>query len=57
MNGYGEMSWNDGTKYIGEWKDDTFNGKGEYIDEQGVKWKGYFENGKGYNLQHVLNVE
>lgn len=51
------MSWNDGTKYIGEWKDDTFNGKGEYIDEQGVKWKGYFENGKGYNLQHVLNVE
>ena len=43
-NGYGEMYWNDGSFYKGEWRKGIQHGEGEiYVPSEGYK-KGLFEN-------------
>ena len=32
-------------KYVGDFKDDMFNGKGTYTFADGTKYVGYYENG------------
>jgi len=43
-DGYGEMVWTDGSKYIGEWKNGIQNGYGKMIFPSGVVKEGYFDN-------------
>ena len=35
MNGFGVLEKNDGTKYIGQWKNGKIDGMGDYYDSQG----------------------
>lgn len=46
MDGQGEFTWNDGRKYIGDYKDDKKHGYGQFEWPDGRKYKGYWENGK-----------
>jgi len=51
INGYGTFIFSDGSKYVGEWKDDKCDGKGTYTSLDGEKYVGEFKenmrNGKG----------
>ena len=41
MHGYGTYEWPNGTKYVGEFFEDNFHGKGKQIDEDGnIKFNG-----------------
>jgi len=46
----GEMTWVDGTRFIGEWKADVQNGKGLLIFPDGTKKEGIFTN-------NILTIE
>ncbi len=46
-NGKGTYIWEDGQKYIGEWKNDIANGKGELYINGFLHFKGKFKNGEG----------
>lgn len=45
-NGYGTYEWDNGTKYIGEFKDDLFHGKGIFYYNDGAIYKGDFRKDK-----------
>ena len=45
-NGYGTFKWDDGTKYIGEHKNNVADGKGQIIYSNGSKYEGEFKNDK-----------
>jgi hypothetical protein len=45
-NCFGEISFPDGTRYIGEFKDDTFHGRGLGIRPDGTRYSGEYVNGK-----------
>jgi hypothetical protein len=45
-HGYGVMKYSNGNLFMGEWKDDCFDGFGEYIWSDGRKFKGSFKNDK-----------
>ena len=49
-NGYGTYYFNNGDKYIGEFKNSQFNGYGSYFYSDGDKYIGEWKNGK-YNGQ------
>ena len=40
------MHWVDGSKYTGEWKDDTMNGQGTFYETDGSWWTGEWKNGR-----------
>jgi hypothetical protein len=42
--GFGEITWKDGTRYLGQWKSDIQNGKGTLIYPDGSKKRGIFQN-------------
>lgn len=44
-NGKGTYVWEDGSRYIGEWKEGLRSGKGVYIWASGDKYTGQFLNG------------
>ena len=44
VNGYGTYVWDDGTKYVGESKDNLLNGQGTMIWANGKKYVGEFKN-------------
>ncbi len=46
MHSYGNLEWNDGRLYKGEFKDNKFHGKGVYHYRSGKIFDGYFMNGK-----------
>ena len=50
-NGHGAMTWANGDKYVGEFKDHKFNGQGFYTFANGEKYIGEFKdhnaNGQG----------
>ncbi len=40
------MTWPDGFKYEGEWKDDQRNGKGTLTSNNGVRYVGQWQDNK-----------
>jgi hypothetical protein len=45
MNGYGKMSYYDGSVYEGNWKNNLMHGDGTYLDSDRITWKGIFVEG------------
>lgn len=43
-DGYGEMIWTDGSRYIGQWLRGIQHGYGKIIFPDGTVREGYFEN-------------
>jgi len=53
------LTWDDGSKYEGLWKDDCFHGKGTFYSEEGkVLLKGIWEKGKfkGWLFKFVVAI-
>jgi len=48
-NGQGTLTYPDGGKYVGEWKNGKKNGQGTFTDPYGNKYEGEYENGKYWN--------
>ena len=44
VNGQGTLTWTDGTKYEGEFKDDKQNGQGTVTFANGAKYEGEFKD-------------
>ncbi|WP_163336947.1 MORN repeat-containing protein [Desulfopila sp. IMCC35008] len=45
QNGRGAMTFPNGEKYVGEWKENVVEGQGTYTWPNGQKYEGKFENG------------
>ena len=45
LNGKGILTLSDGTKYIGNFKDNKFHGKGQLINKEGTLFEGNFKEG------------
>jgi len=48
-NGQGTYTWSDGSKYVGEWKDNKKHGQGTYTNPDGIKYVGEFKDGRDWN--------
>jgi len=46
MNGWGEFTWPDGRKYVGEYLDDKKHGKGKFIWPDNRIYDGDWVDGK-----------
>jgi len=44
MHGYGTFTWEDGKKYVGQYKNDKKHGVGEFIWPNGRYFKGEWLN-------------
>jgi hypothetical protein len=44
MEGYGTYNWPDGTKYVGEWKDNRMHGQGTRTWADGGKYVGEYND-------------
>ena len=49
-NGYGTYIYDDGNKYVGEWKDGKRNGQGTYTSARGNKYVGEWKDDKKHGL-------
>jgi len=47
-NGLGVMTYPDGHKYVGEWKDGEPNGQGTFTSPNGMKYIGEFKDGESH---------
>lgn len=56
MNGVGTFVWQDGRKYIGEYKDDVKTGYGEFFWPDGRSYKGNWVNGKQHGEGYYCSV-
>ena len=45
-NGYGTMTWANGSNYVGEWEDGKIHGKGVRTWPSGDKYSGQWKNGE-----------
>ena len=45
-DGYGTYELDDGSKYVGEWKDSRWHGQGTHTSPDGAKYVGAFKEGK-----------
>ena len=52
-NCFGSYSYLDGSKYVGEWKDDNRSGRGSYTLSSGDKYVGSFRN----NARHGEGIQ
>lgn len=52
-NCFGTYTWDNGDKYVGEWKDNNKNGQGTYTYADGSKYVGEFNDGD-YNGQGIF---
>jgi hypothetical protein len=41
-HGYGHFSWDDGSRYHGEWKNGLRHGKGMFVEPDGRVYKGFW---------------
>ena len=48
-HGQGTLTFRDGDKYVGEWKDGKENGHGTYTWSDGDKYVGEFKDGENWN--------
>ena len=46
VNGQGTLTFSDGSKYVGEWKDDKRHGQGTFTSAKGDKYVGEWKDGK-----------
>ena len=55
--GYGEYLFNIGCIFKGNWKNDMFEGKGEFIDPNNYRYEGNFDKGRkhGYGILIYAN--
>ena len=51
------MRYENGDRYDGQWKDDLFNGDGEYQWSDGRKYKGEFRDGKHNGHGKMIYIE
>ncbi len=56
QEGTGQLSFEDGAFYSGEFKNDTLHGKGITIFPNGVVYDGEFENGKANGMGVEFNI-
>ena len=49
-NCYGSFSWKNGTKYIGEWKNNNRHGFGTYTWVSGSRYVGHYKNDKRHGF-------
>ena len=49
----GTYTWNDGGKYVGEYKDGLKNGQGTYTFLNGDKYEGEWKEGEQYEGTHT----
>ncbi len=49
LEGLGSMTYPDGDKYVGEWKDGKRHGEGTYTWSDGDKYVGEYKDGKSWN--------
>ena len=54
MNGMGVITYKDGRRYAGEWKDNQMSGKGVYSWRDGRKYEGYYFYDKKVFLVNLL---
>ena len=46
LHGQGTLTWVDGIKYVGEFRDDEMHGQGTFTFPDGEKWEGESRDGK-----------
>ena len=51
---FGTKTYANGDKYVGEFRDDKYNGQGTFTFANGSKYVGEFRNGKIYNGYSIL---
>lgn len=56
-NGKGFILKSDGSKFIGNWENDTLDGYGRIIDKQGNLYEGYFKQNKLNGVAKMVTFE
>ncbi|MFA9413121.1 MULTISPECIES: hypothetical protein [unclassified Streptococcus] len=56
LNGYGELTYDNGDSYKGQFKKGVFHGEGTFVSHLGWTYKGEFKNGQA-DGKGVLNTE
>lgn len=56
LNGYGELTYDNGDSYKGQFKNGVFHGEGTFVSHLGWTYKGEFKNGQA-DGKGVLNTE
>ena len=51
------MTFSDGAKYLGQWKEDIFHGVGTMIFPDGAKHVGQWEDGKAHGYGAIYNPD
>ena len=55
MDGYGEMNWIEGNKYIGSYKNDKKDGFGIYYSPKDIIFVGFWKMGKQEGFGKYIN--
>ena len=50
INGHGTETYEDGSTYVGEFKDGIYHGQGTYTLTDGNRFEGEWKDGKPWNL-------
>ena len=56
-NCYGSYTDQDGDEYLGEWKDNQFNGKGAWTSADGGKYSGQFKDGTMHGQGTLISAQ
>ena len=56
-NCFGTVTWGNGSKYVGEWRDDKYHGQGAYTYADGSKYVGEYRDDKrkGQGIEYAAN--
>ena len=53
-SGFGVQTRPGKHRYSGQWENNKFHGKGEYVKEDGIRYIGSFKNGKYHGDGHII---